>query len=485
MNYCRNPGGSADTIWCYTTDLDKRWETCSPIGVINPECPQGYEIESEDMRKFLEIFAFVLWGFALIYVLVIVCMCRQILLAIAINKAAAVFVATTPSILFVPMLQVCVGVVWCLAWAASFAFLLSQVGEGSVPTEYYATWAEAYGTWGNGTSPDVEGKCTGAWINGFVWKYAGNLEVNGDPCSGDKGDISGITPKCFACYPPRFTLDWRVVVSFFSFLWTNAFLIALGQLIIAVAVAVWFFTPREEKRPTNCSAQYTRRGVWYAFRYHLGSLAFGSFIVAVVQLIRYMLMYLERQAKAAKNMAMVWVARATQCCLWCLEKCIRYLNKNAYIQIALLGKGFCVSAQAAFYLIFRNMARFGAVAFLGSVIHNVGFIFIMAATGVAGYFILKALHPDVTPVVPLIIYIFLAYIVAKLYMNVFRLAVDTMLHCFIATEEMGGDGGWVPSALTNRINQIQTDIDEEDKHIEQAKQGMGAKDLPKGEMGDL
>jgi hypothetical protein len=28
-NYCRNPDGE-DTIWCYTTDPDKRWESCDP-----------------------------------------------------------------------------------------------------------------------------------------------------------------------------------------------------------------------------------------------------------------------------------------------------------------------------------------------------------------------------------------------------------------------------------------------------------------------
>ena len=26
-NYCRNPDGT-DTIWCYTTDPNKRWEFC-------------------------------------------------------------------------------------------------------------------------------------------------------------------------------------------------------------------------------------------------------------------------------------------------------------------------------------------------------------------------------------------------------------------------------------------------------------------------
>jgi integrin beta 3 len=30
-NYCRNPGGKSDTIWCYTTDKNTRWQYCEPL----------------------------------------------------------------------------------------------------------------------------------------------------------------------------------------------------------------------------------------------------------------------------------------------------------------------------------------------------------------------------------------------------------------------------------------------------------------------
>merc|ERR1711988_1135206 len=180
-------------------------------------------------------------------------------------------------------------------------------------------------------------------------------------------------------------------------------------------------------------------------------LAFGSLVIAVVQLIRYTLMYLEKQAKAAKNRVVVLAFRVIQCCLWCFEKCLKFLNKNAYIQIALVGKGFCTSAKAAFFLIFRNMARFGAVAMLGSVISVIGILFITVSTSVTGYFLLKALHPEVTPVLPMAVYAVVSYLVAKLYMNVFGLSVDTMLQCFIAAEEMGDDSGFVPVQLQGMI----------------------------------
>ena len=39
--------------------------------------------------------------------------------------------------------------------------------------------------------------------------------------------------------------------------------------------------------------------------------------------------------------------KVVHCCLWCLEKCVRYITMNAYIMIAIEGKGFCLSAWSA------------------------------------------------------------------------------------------------------------------------------------------
>merc|ERR1719424_2804000 len=167
----------------------------------------------------------------------------------------------------------------------------------------------------------------------------------------------------------------------------------------------------------------------------------GSFLIALVQFIRYALMYFEKQANAAKNKLAALVMKIVQCLLWCLEKCIKFINRNAYIQIALTGKPFCTSAMAGITLFARNFVRFAWVSAMGGAVNFIGLAFIVVSTAVAGYFILKALHPEVTPILPMAVYIFMAYIVGKLYMNVFHLAVGTVLHSFLCTEEMGGDGG--------------------------------------------
>jgi len=370
---------------------------------------------------------------------VIFCLLSRIRLAIALNKVAAVFLGSNPHILLVPIFQAVAAIIWVTIWLFGASYLLSQVPADYTPTGSYETYQEAYGTqstcafWEFSDScSGTPGACNDRWPTGSVWKDSECDEVDG---------IS----KCWRCAPPRYALDWRFAISFFVFLWNNAFNVALGQILIAMAVGIWFFSAEKGKTPI------VGRAVKTIFRYHLGSVAFGSFIVAVVQFIRYLMKYFEKQASAQKNRLMVYVLKAIQCCIWCFEKCIKFLNKNAYIQIALLGKNFCTSAKKAFFLILRNAVRFGTMAALSGIIHCIGFIFIMTGTVVVGYFLMREMHPEISPFMPMVCFLFVSYVVSKLYMNVFGLAVDTALQCFLAVEEMGTCQEYVPSVLANFV----------------------------------
>lgn len=440
-SYCRNPFGANDTdkaksIWCITSDPNYPWEECIPIGIIQPECQHGYAVKGETGRKVLYYCAFVIWGLGVFWMALILCMIKRIKLAIAVNEVAATFVQHNAQSVIIPIVQALCAIVWTIAWVYSASFLLSQVPDGYIPKEGFATYAEAYGTSSSCAWWDMRPECNGTpgacndkWPVGTVWKTNDcNTDANGDMA-------------CWRCSPPRYVLDARFAISFFVFLWNNAFNLALGQILIASAVSIWFFSTSKLLEPVVIKSLHR------VFRYHLGSVAFGSFIIAVIQFIRYLMKYFEKQAAAQKNRLLVLILKCVQCCIWCFEKCVQFLNKNAYIQIALLGHNFCTSAKKAFYLILRNALRFGTIAILGSAIHAIGFVCIMSGTTVVGYFIVRALHEDVSPMIPIITYIAMSYVVAKLYMNVFGLAVDTSLQCFLACEEGGIGGDFIPSQL--------------------------------------
>jgi Plasma-membrane choline transporter. len=67
-------------------------------------------------------------------------------------------------------------------------------------------------------------------------------------------------------------------------------------------------------------------------RYHLGTVAMGSLIIALVQFVRAILAAIQYQVKGHENAVSRCVFRTCQCCLYCFEKVLKYLSRNAYIE---------------------------------------------------------------------------------------------------------------------------------------------------------
>jgi len=444
-NYCRNPVGvDATFLWCYTTDAGVRWEWCDPLGVQpwHHECPNGYVVADKESRKFLEVCGYIFFVFAAIWCCVVCCLYSRIKLAVALNKVATEFMRHTPQIIAVPIVQALIAITWTIIWAVIVSFAVSTVVEDYVPTGAFTSYREVQGTY------DDPGKCNSMWPMGYAWKYEGDRSKTDDPCSGNLGDISGITPACWKCYPPRFMITFQFAYCGFTYLWFSFFLIAIGQTTIAGACGLWFFANHGEKNKVHAA----KTALHHCFRYHLGSLAFGSFIIAAVKFIRYCLYYFQKQAEASKNRVAAILLKCAQCLLWCFEKCLKFLTKNAYIQIALLGKNFCTSAKKAFFLIMRNALRFAIFNMLGNVINLLGVALIVSFTMFSGYYVLMAMHPDITPIAPLMCYFLMAYVVGRLFMNVYHIVCDTMMQCYIITEEMKVDGDdFVPGDLKRLI----------------------------------
>jgi choline transporter-like protein 2/4/5 len=86
---------------------------------------------------------------------------------------------------------------------------------------------------------------------------------------------------------------YYIYASIFFFFWVTAFLLAAADYVLIVAVAQWYFTENSDKRG-NFSII---KGYWWTLRYNLGSILFGSFIIAVVWTIRIIFEYIERKMK--------------------------------------------------------------------------------------------------------------------------------------------------------------------------------------------
>uniref|UniRef100_A0A671V0Q7 Choline transporter-like protein n=1 Tax=Sparus aurata TaxID=8175 RepID=A0A671V0Q7_SPAAU len=121
----------------------------------------------------------------------------------------------------------------------------------------------------------------------------------------------------------------------FAFLWLVNFTIALGQCTLAGAFASYYWAL---KKPDDIPACPLYSSFSRAIRYHTGSLAFGSLILAVVQLARIVLEYLDHKLRGSQNACARFLFCCLRCCFYCLERFIKFINRNAYIMIAIYGK---------------------------------------------------------------------------------------------------------------------------------------------------
>lgn len=132
-----------------------------------------------------------------------------------------------------------------------------------------------------------------------------------------------------------FGLLWYFVIIFRIIF----FLEAIGDYWICSTVAIWYYEEGEPRSPI-C------RSICRSFK-QFGSLAFGSLIIAFVVFLRILLQYftkvlkqqtlgIDQQVGPAK-----YALKCASCCIACFQRIVRFLTRNAYIMMAISGKGFC------------------------------------------------------------------------------------------------------------------------------------------------
>ncbi|KAK0151371.1 Choline transporter-like protein 2 [Merluccius polli] len=169
----------------------------------------------------------------------------------------------------------------------------------------------------------------------------------------------------------------------FLFFWCANFVTALGQMTLAGAFSsyYWAFV-----KPDDMPAFPVFAALGRSLRYHTGTLAFGSLILSIVQIIRVLLEYIDHKLKGAHNKCTRFLLCCLKCCFWCLEKFVKFLNRNAYIMVAIYGKNFCTSARDAFFLLMRNMIRVAVLDKVTDFLLFLGKLLIVGLVGIFAFF---------------------------------------------------------------------------------------------------
>ncbi|KAJ3340357.1 hypothetical protein HDU93_007082 [Gonapodya sp. JEL0774] len=215
-----------------------------------------------------------------------------------------------------------------------------------------------------------------------------------------------------------------------GFFWTYAFFVGCNQTVIAGSVACWYWTLDKKRLPGWPVMDSIKRTVVY----HLGSIALGSLLIGLTQLARYIVLKANGWVKDSAGAKYIqYILACVQCCLACLEKFLKFLSKNAYIEMAIYGKPFCTSAKNAFQTLLRNAFRLIAVDSVSMFVLLIGKLCITAAVAFIGYIYLdkqSAVYQVQLLPVPVAVIALEAFIVANTFLGVYRMAIDTIFLCF-------------------------------------------------------
>lgn len=256
------------------------------------------------------------------------------------------------------------------------------------------------------------------------------------------------------------SLTYMHLYNLFGMFWGIWFVSGMSQLILAIVFSTWYWTFRKRDVPFFTLT----RAIFITLWYHLGTVAFGSLIIAICSFIRAMIEFAEQKIKKYDNAC----TRAIFCCLrcffWCLHKFLCFVNRNAYIMCAVHGKNFCTSAKNAFELLMRNVIRVVVVDKVTDFVFFLGKAFLTAGMVVAAYNVftrpvrlLDNSGRDVSliyPWLPIAIVGFITYVVASIFFSVYSMAVDTLFLCFLEDCERNDGSQEKPYFMSKQLMKI-------------------------------
>ena len=215
----------------------------------------------------------------------------------------------------------------------------------------------------------------------------------------------------------------------FGFLWTNQCINNISWTSLSGSYSHWYFFRRDDKFQTRFPLGWA---TFRVFRYHLGTICFGSFIIATVQLARIILMAIDKHTKQLqeKNKMVKYAMKCLQCCMMCLEKVLKFITDYCYIYVAMQGSGFCRACFSTFKLIMTNLAQLAMNTLVRTILSLIQLLGIPLFCYQLSNFVLTARGSD-EPFYAVCVIAAIALIIANVFAQIFACVLDTLFVCCV------------------------------------------------------
>jgi hypothetical protein len=345
-----------------------------------------------------------------LYYIFLICCFRSLRIAIAIIDTAADWFADTKRIILVPCLYFLLSICVIIAWISALVSI-GTISDGA-----------------------VEGK-SDSQMKEYSWSTS---------------------------------TTWFVWLCFFSIFWIVSFIIACNEFVIIASTISWYFSrkdiPDDDGIPGDSEVC---KGYRWSMRYHMGSLALGSFALSLICMIRWAFERLGDALTGATggNCCTTCLLCCCRCCISCFDKFIRYITTNAYIYLALSNESFCSSALHAFLLMLKNSVKFSMVHGLSDVFIFIAKCLISVTVTWISYLLMGCMLDEYEevkdPFVPLFMIFITSYMIAAIFIGILDVGSNTILQCYLVDRELSEknelESVHVPARLLKFMKQLEDD----------------------------
>jgi choline transporter-like protein 2/4/5 len=377
-----------------------------------------------------EIFAWIAAVVTFVFITIVIALRKKIKTAIAITREASRVVQRVPTMLVCPITTTATLLIVLAFFVIVGAFIYTA---------------------GDSVSPDAAIAAATTTIN-TVSASAG-VDITVDASNGTYAVVG-------QAFEQSNIVGYMFAYHLFGCLWMAQIALGFSMVVVAGVVCQWYFTADKKKgMPRRPLITSLRRAIK-----HSGTIIFGAAVIAIVQFLRLILEYVDRKTKDLQesNMAIKVMLKVIKCCMWCFEKCIKFITRYAFIYTALKGKGFLSSAKGAAMLIIKQFAQIAVIGTISTVVIIVSKFMMVAIAGILAFLWLEndeAFGPGGEKELsgkafPLFCTVILAYAVSSAVFSVYDLAISTILLCFCEDKEQNDGSAEKPYYMTNELMKI-------------------------------
>mmetsp|Transcript_41809 Transcript_41809/g.90199 ORF Transcript_41809/g.90199 Transcript_41809/m.90199 type:complete len:675 (-) Transcript_41809:156-2180(-) len=269
-----------------------------------------------------------------------------------------------------------------------------------------------------------------------------------------------------------------IAVSF----WILELVSAIYQFSIAYAVAKYYYTPSDNRGDRAVDPFALVQGTKVGVMSHLGSLAFGSAIITVLELIEKALQYAELKDEEDNNQVVECMVRCILCCCRCVRICVEYVSKNAYIDMAVSASNFCTAIRNVGHVMLDHGAAMAVLNGANFLFQVVGVVGITTTCGLMAWALLgldtfshtSSSYYVANHVLATAVACGLALIVSWAFMTVFDMTSDTLLFCMAMDIRQHGSAVNADHRLKELFNQARQTAARAQRAKEQKQQKLQA-----------